>query len=249
MTPTTQLSLLSEDELTRLEKKVREGLKAFVEVGNALLKIQQSSGYRLRGYKSFESYCEKEFGFTDRHGRRLIDAAKTAGSVHKAIGQAPANEAVARELKRVADDPIVLQKVQAKLEKKKTDIAHAPAEAVAEAVAAVTGKSRPEPKPAPNAALKLAMSKASGNGSAPEQYSVAHLVASDTCPQCRKVPDSYRHSPNGWQCGNCQQLVTLSVQAVIARTTAGPKLKTCNNCNAELQSGVALCFNCGEVAR
>lgn len=71
---TTQLSLLSEDELTRLENKVREGLKSFVEVGNALLRIQQNKGYALRGYKTFESYCLKEFGFTDRHGRRMAAA-------------------------------------------------------------------------------------------------------------------------------------------------------------------------------
>lgn len=238
MPDATQLSLLSEDELTRLEKKVREGLKAFVEVGNALLKIQQNRGYALRGYKTFEAYCLKEFGFTDRHGRRMITAAQTAGDVQKAIGQAPASESVARELTAIANDPVTLQKVQDKLGKKKTDIAHAPAEAVAEAVAAVTGKSRPEPKPAPKA-----------NGHKPEKAadSVTGL-APDACPKCRVAPGAYRRGVFGWQCGACGLAVKISVSNVV-NTPVASKAKSCKNCGAELQAGVSLCFKCGEVAR
>jgi acetylornithine deacetylase/succinyl-diaminopimelate desuccinylase-like protein len=158
-----QTMTITTEELDALEAKVRTGLSSFVEVGNVLLEIRDRGGYQRRGYKTFEAYCEREFGITDRHGRRLIVGAETAHKVELALGpgHTPKNEGVARELEKVADDPVVLGKVQARLSKmgkggKALSIATATAEKVAEVVAAVTGRTRPakaekaKPAPKPN---------------------------------------------------------------------------------------------------
>ena len=83
---------ISEKTLERLEGTVRNGLAAFVEVGNALVQIREGKGYKLRGYDTFENYCEEKFGFSDRHGRRMIVAAQTAGKVKEVVGAAPVSE-------------------------------------------------------------------------------------------------------------------------------------------------------------
>lgn len=140
---------LTEPQMKALEEQIATDSKAFKRVGLALIQIREGKGYRLRGHKTFESYCAKVWDFTDRQGRRLIAAAETAEQVRAATGHEPASESVARVLAPVANDPIVLQKVTERLEKKNTDIAHASAETVATAVALATGKPRPEPKDKP----------------------------------------------------------------------------------------------------
>lgn len=144
LTTLAPVEQLAEPDLIELEKVVREGTGAFMKVGVALMQIRDGKGYKLRGYKTFEQYCEKTFGITDRHGRRLIAATEASQLVSAATGQAPASESVARELVNVAKDPIVLQKVQDRLEKKHTTLGQASAEMVKDVVAMVTGKPRPE---------------------------------------------------------------------------------------------------------
>lgn len=235
---TTEIVLLNEIQLGRLEQRVKDGLHSFVDVGNALIEIREGKGYRVRGFKTFEIYCEKVFGFTDRHGRRMIAAAETAKAVQDVVGQTPASESVARELASVANDPLVIRRVADKLEKKKSSIATATAETMAEVVAAVTGKRKPEPK-APAA-------KPNGHAAAPMPAPAAY--GTDNCPQCRTVPNSYTHGRNGWACGNCAQPVRLSVVGVILSTTP-PKVRACSNCKKPLPPGMRICSSCGEVVR
>lgn len=80
----TETPALSKTRLAELETRVRDGLKSFVEVGNALIELREGKAYKTRGFKTFEDYCEKQFGFTDRHGRRMIAAAETAKAVEAA---------------------------------------------------------------------------------------------------------------------------------------------------------------------
>lgn len=138
-----ELATMTERELAEDEAVIREGSLAYQQVGHALLRIRTGHGYRLRGFKTFEAYCQAAFGITDRHGRRLIAATETSEKIAQAVGVAPASEGVARELIGVANDPIVLKKIQAKLEKRKSGINKASAELVAEIKADVTGKARP----------------------------------------------------------------------------------------------------------
>lgn len=144
---TAVIAPVSEPEMADLEQQIETDSKAFQRVGQALIRIHEGRGYRLRGYKTFEAYCQARWDFTDRQGRRLITAAQTAAKVKEATGFEPASESVARVLASVADDPIVLQKVAEKLgkAKKNNTLATASADAVANAVAAATGKPRPAP--------------------------------------------------------------------------------------------------------
>lgn len=234
----TDLTLV---QMESIEQEIERDRHSFLRMGNNLIRIREGKGYKLRGFKTFEDYCDRRWGISDRHGRRLIEAAETAEKTRVVLGAAPSSESVARELKKVADDPVVLQKVADRLEKKKVTVNTATAEQVADVVATVIGKPRPEPK---------AAASPSGNGHKPASgVSALPVAATDECPQCRRVPNSYKHGANGWQCGNCGQLVRLNVTIVMALTFTPAKPKPCRNCGQELKSGVSLCFNCGEPVR
>ena len=77
---------------------VTEGLKTFIEVGTALLKIKTEKLYKAAGYKKFADYTKAEHDFSDRHARYLMTAAKVAEDY-----EIP-NERVARALARVPDE-------------------------------------------------------------------------------------------------------------------------------------------------
>lgn len=102
-------------DLEALETKVRAGLATFIETGDALMQIRDREGYKLRGYDTFEAYCEKVFNFSVRQGQRLIVAAKTAAVIEQLTGEAPASESVAREYARVTFPPEVVQEVHAEV--------------------------------------------------------------------------------------------------------------------------------------
>ncbi|MGI8478471.1 MAG: DNA methyltransferase, partial [Gaiellaceae bacterium] len=53
---------------------------------------------------TFEAYCRERWGFTPRHGRRLIEAAQVTSALGP-IGPIPTNEAQARELAPLLDRP------------------------------------------------------------------------------------------------------------------------------------------------
>ncbi len=118
---------------------------ASLEVGAALIEIRERKGYQLRGFETFEDYCEKQFGFSVRHDQRMIAAAQTVKALQAALPEQgkkaiPANEAVARALTPVAESPALVRRVAAKLEKAGTSIAKASAAQVEKVVAAVTGR-------------------------------------------------------------------------------------------------------------
>jgi hypothetical protein len=142
----TEIATLTEKQLCALEDKVKRGSAAFVEVGKALAQIREGKGYKLRGFATFEDYCEKMFGITDRHGRRLIQATETSATVEKITGQMPGSESVARELTSIAGDQKKVEKVAAILEKRGYSVVTATAEAVKEAVSRVNA---PRPAAAP----------------------------------------------------------------------------------------------------
>jgi len=63
--------------LAECEEIVERGMASFIEVGNALLRIRHERLYRVE-FGTFQEYCEARWQMTDRHARRMIEAAEAA---------------------------------------------------------------------------------------------------------------------------------------------------------------------------
>jgi hypothetical protein len=104
-------ALASDDKLTKVEAQrlnglehiIKKGLKAFIQVADALLEIRDKRLYRKQ-YKSFEEYCQRKWDFTSRQANRLIGAGEVVDNLKRdqlvspePIAM-PENEAQARPL-------------------------------------------------------------------------------------------------------------------------------------------------------
>jgi site-specific DNA-methyltransferase (adenine-specific) len=93
---------MSEAELEAAEAVIDRGRRVFLEVGAALLAIQQCRGYLLRGYTRFEDYVEQRWGFGRTSAYWHMDAARVARNVQP-VGHPPDPKALeAAGLWRVA---------------------------------------------------------------------------------------------------------------------------------------------------
>lgn len=209
-------------DLEKLEKKITEGLSKFVEVGMALMEIRDSEAYKLKGFKDFSAYCEKTWGFSDRHARRLMSGAEASETVKQITGESPSNEAVAREFTKIMSEPKTVERVAAKL-KSSGGVAKATAEKVATVIAQVKHKSTPaddRPKPAPKPPP-------------PPTFT-------DECPHHGGVPMTYKYTGSGWACGQCSGAVYVGVVSA----SAAPK---CPECGKDLAPNATYCGNCGSA--
>jgi hypothetical protein len=84
------------EDFERLHNVVREGLRTFVEVGDALAAIRDRKLFTAGGYKNFDEYCKNEFDFGGNYGRKLIRSAVIAKefdvpneSVARAVASVP----------------------------------------------------------------------------------------------------------------------------------------------------------------
>lgn len=59
--------------LAKYEQTIKDGLKTFVDVGNALAEINDNRLYRGT-HKTFGKYCQDKFGFQRAHAYRIIKA-------------------------------------------------------------------------------------------------------------------------------------------------------------------------------
>jgi hypothetical protein len=100
---TSALAAAQRQELEALEQTIERGLATFIEVGQALAEIRESRLYRA-GFDTFEDYCRERWGMERAHAYRQIEAAQVA-AVLSPNGDIPANEAQARELARLKDEP------------------------------------------------------------------------------------------------------------------------------------------------
>jgi hypothetical protein len=91
------MTLRERQELDQYEGQIASGLKDFVRVGTALLRIRDERLYR-GGHATFEDYLLARWSLTRRHGYRLMDAAAAAINVCPNGTHGPASERVAREL-------------------------------------------------------------------------------------------------------------------------------------------------------
>jgi hypothetical protein len=95
-----------QSRLETLERVIESGLRTFVEVGEALMEIRDQ---RLYQDATFEDYCRERWGFSRIHAHRLMDAAEVVRVLP--AGNTPANEAQARELAPLKDQPDALRDV------------------------------------------------------------------------------------------------------------------------------------------
>lgn len=72
---TTALTVPEQSELVLLESVIVQGLRTFIEVGNALLTIREKRLYR-ESHDTFEDYCRVRWNMTRRHANRLIQSAE-----------------------------------------------------------------------------------------------------------------------------------------------------------------------------
>jgi hypothetical protein len=70
------LNIDESHELERCEVVIKQGLKTFIEVGEALFIIRDKKLYR-REFNTFEDYCQEKWSMPRRHVNRMIAASET----------------------------------------------------------------------------------------------------------------------------------------------------------------------------
>jgi hypothetical protein len=70
------LNIDESHELERCEVVIKQGLKTFIEVGQALMTIKEKRLYRI-SFKTFEDYCQEKWAITKTQANRLIQASET----------------------------------------------------------------------------------------------------------------------------------------------------------------------------
>jgi hypothetical protein len=117
-----QLTAPERTDLRKLCKIVEDGLGKFIEVGSALLEINERKLYR-ESHKTFEAFVFEKFGISRAHAYRMIEAAEVQAELSPIWGQAPiANEIKTegqlRELAKVGTEalPEIVEKIAEKCE-------------------------------------------------------------------------------------------------------------------------------------
>lgn len=94
VTGESDLSQPEADLLQQLKSVVHRGKKVFIEVGTALFQIREYRLYRSE-FKTFEEFCQSEFGFTRQFASLQIQSAEIASGLSTTV-DIP-NETTARE--------------------------------------------------------------------------------------------------------------------------------------------------------
>lgn len=94
-----ELTISEQEQLSRLEETVAQGLKTFVDVGVALMVIRDSKLYR-QDHETFEDYCRVRWSMGKSRVYQMIDAAMVVDNLQKSTigGQIPDSERQARPL-------------------------------------------------------------------------------------------------------------------------------------------------------
>jgi len=91
-------------DLESLEGIIRVNLKAFYEVGRALLEIRDRKLYcDVKGYATFEEYCRAEWDFTGRYARNLMASTRVIENIGSGT-IVPLTESQARPLAKLQPD-------------------------------------------------------------------------------------------------------------------------------------------------
>jgi hypothetical protein len=97
------LNAIETKRLTALEKKIDKGIKAFVEVGQALQEIRDAALFR-QSHGTFEEYCQDKWAIGRNYAKKQIAAASVVAALGTDVPK-PRNEATARPLASLLDRP------------------------------------------------------------------------------------------------------------------------------------------------
>jgi hypothetical protein len=89
--------------LRELAKVIRSGKTAFLEVGMALVEVQERRLYRAR-HQTFQAYCREELDISSGHAYALINSARAAARVEASGLPAPRSQAQALAISSLPRD-------------------------------------------------------------------------------------------------------------------------------------------------
>lgn len=99
------------NDFRRLDKKVREGLEAYVEAGVAMAEIHERKLWKAGGHESWQDYCQEVAGMTRVHAHRLMRAARistmlaeTLPNGNTGVPVLPQSESQVRHLTKLKDE-------------------------------------------------------------------------------------------------------------------------------------------------
>lgn len=170
----TELATLTA-KLAAREEVIQRGLNTFIEVGRAISEIRDQKLYR-EAFGTFEEYCRKRWGWSDRRVRYMISAAETVDELPPGT-IVPTTESQARELANLEPEIAaqVMQKAHENTDGKIT------AAAIKEAREQLTN-----PKPEP---------PADDNGIVE--------VACNICDRFFPIQETYEAIGGGFECEDC----------------------------------------------
>ena len=93
------LNVSERNELERCEVVIKQGLKTFVEVGQALMLIRDKRLYRVE-YGTFEAYCQDKWQLGRRYVNQIVSASEVVGNLG-AMAPKPQNERQTRPLTKL----------------------------------------------------------------------------------------------------------------------------------------------------
>lgn len=98
------MGLPIKDELAREEAIIERGMRSFVEVGNALMRIRDNDLYTIT-HDNFQTYCRDRWGMSKPYAIQVMGAAKVAENLKTvAIATRPTHESQLRPLTALPPD-------------------------------------------------------------------------------------------------------------------------------------------------
>jgi hypothetical protein len=91
------LNIDESHELERCEVVIKQGLKTFIEVGQALMTIKEKRLYRI-SFKTFEDYCIERWAISKPRAYQLIEAANVMIGLSTIVDVLPQSESQIRPL-------------------------------------------------------------------------------------------------------------------------------------------------------
>lgn len=160
------------EALAQCEQVIERGMKSFIEVGTALLKIRDDRLYR-DAYPTFEEYCIKRWKWHRRYVDRQIQAAEVVQNLSP-IGLKPETEGQARELAQL---PPAQQREAWNAALKLCANGVPTARQIAAVVDAIAGPPRPSPQEARRQAVESGKSVLDSTGWWQPPITVEHQEA------------------------------------------------------------------------